>query len=253
MARTSVQPAPARQTGYHQVSQWPLQVLLFLLPAIAIYEVGTLLVARVAVEGQGPIIKVIAARSLLRGFFEPFGVTGYFLPGLVVVVVLLVWHFVRRDPVGWHPRMYGLMWLESAGWAALLFAIMAILVPRLAAAAGGVRIEDATVTERLVFSFGAGIYEELLFRVIGIALLHTILVDGLALPRKPGAVLTVGLSALAFALYHFSEANPFTWNRFFQYSLAGVAFSLLYVWRGFGIAVGTHALYDVLCTMFSRH
>jgi hypothetical protein len=32
--------------------------------------------------------------------------------------------------------------------------------------------------------------------------------------------------------------------------LAGICFSLVFIYRGFGIAAGSHALYDILMGMF---
>ena len=101
----------------------------------------------------------------------------------------------------------------------------------------------------LIFSIGAGIYEELLFRLIGIAVLHMILVDVLVFNEKLGAVAAIALSAMAFALYHFSEDNPFTWSKCLFYSGAGVYFAAVYVLRGFGIVAGTHAVYDVIVVL----
>jgi membrane protease YdiL (CAAX protease family) len=103
----------------------------------------------------------------------------------------------------------------------------------------------------VVFSLGAGIYEELLFRLIAIALLHGLLVDVLAMPQQYGAPTVVVLSAIAFALYHFDQFSamqwtPADWGRFAFYTLAGVYFAAIYMLRGFGIVAGAHAVYDIL-------
>jgi membrane protease YdiL (CAAX protease family) len=98
-----------------------------------------------------------------------------------------------------------------------------------------------------MLSLGAGLYEELLFRVL--------LVSGLALagrrllgwsPRAAGAV-AVGVSAVAFSAFHYvgPYGDPFTLPSFTFRALAGLAFSALYLTRGFGITAWTHALYDV--------
>ena len=44
--------------------------------------------------------------------------------------------------------------------------------------------------------------------------------------------------------------DPFRVDSFVFRTLAGVAFSALYVFRGFGITAWTHALYDVLVLIF---
>jgi len=99
----------------------------------------------------------------------------------------------------------------------------------------------------LMLSLGAGIYEELLFRVL--------LVTGLAVaaralagwsPRAAGIAATV-VGAAIFSAFHY--LGPYG-DRFQIYSfvfrmIAGLFFSALYLVRGFGITAWTHALYDV--------
>ncbi len=249
---------------YWHRTQRPLQALFFLLPMILLYELGTLIYATDHVQG---VTRYIYARSLLRDFFQWLGVTGYYLPGLIVVAVLGGLHLVERDPWRIEPRLYVMMWLESAVLALPLF-VLALLLFRQPAlrlmaqswidALTGTQFISASnaaaATQdgwqaRLVFSIGAGIYEELLFRLIAIALLHMIFVDVLALPKNVGATAAVVVSALAFALYHFSENNPFTWAKCAFYTGAGVYFAVVYVLRGFGIVAGTHAMYDVIVVL----
>ena len=97
-------------------------------------------------------------------------------------------------------------------------------------------------------SLGAGIYEELLFRVVLVGLLA---VAARALlgwrPLTAGAVATL-LGAAIFSAFHY--VGPYG-DRLELYSfafrmVAGLFFSALYLLRGFGITAWTHALYDVL-------
>lgn len=226
--------------GYWERTHWPLQSLYFLLPLLVFYELGTLWYATDRALG---VTSFIRARSLLDAFFHLFGVTGYYLPGVVVVVVLVCLHLVKPGPWKPQPRLLGLMWIEAAVLAVPLF-VFGLVFTRSPAAAG--MPLNPGWQAQVIFSIGAGIYEELLFRLIAIALLHLVLVDVLALPARYGAVGAIGLSAVAFALYHFSESNPFQLTKFIFYTIAGVYFAGVYVLRGFGIVAGTHALYDVL-------
>ncbi len=234
--------------GYWLCSQRPLQALVFLFPLLVFYEVGTLVFAT---EGAHGVTRSIYARSLLQDFFELLGASGYYLPGLIVVVLLLSWHLVQRDPWRIQPRLYGLMWGESMLLALPLF-VFAMVVFREPTAAGAPAMALAGTEAtggwqtQLVLSIGAGIYEELLFRLIAIALLHLLLVDVLALPEQAGAAAAIAVSALAFALYHFSADNPFTISKCLFYGGAGVYLAGVYVLRGFGIVAGTHAAYDVM-------
>jgi len=236
-------------TSYWQLSQRPLQSLVFLLPMMVLYEVGTILFASDPTTGT---TQFIYARSLLQDFFDWFGVTGYYLPGIITVTVLLTWHIVRRDP--WDVDLRACFWMavETLLLALPLFVFALVLfrAPNASAIVPGIgQAAMPTWQQQLVFSIGAGIYEELLFRLIAIALLHMLLVDALALPEKWGATLAVMISAGLFALYHFSESNPFTWGKCLFYTGAGVYFAAVYVLRGFGVVAGTHAVYDVLVVL----
>ncbi len=241
---------------YWKRSQFPLQALLFLLPLLVIYELA---LPYVVSNGVQHVVSDIYARRLLSRFFEMLGVAAYHLPALIIVVVLLCWHVARRDPWCFRPRLYVGMWCESLVLALPLcaFAIMLQLCGALPDAADGLAATTGAADDwkaRMIFAIGAGIYEELLFRLIAISLLHMVLIDVLALPKRSGTLVVVGLSALAFGLYHFPTYNFLDWDagqwgRLVFYTGAGVYFAVLFVVRGFGIVAGTHAMYDVLVVL----
>ena len=56
------------------------------------------------------------------------------------------------------------------------------------------------------------------------------------------------LTSLLFSAAHYVGpcGDPFRWLTFLFRFLAGVFFAVLFRYRGFGIAAGTHAFYDVL-------
>lgn len=261
-------------TSYWDRTQWPLQSLYFLLPLLVGYEIGAVVFAP---EG-GERLPHIYAERMLGQFFQWVGVTGYYLPGVATVLVLLCLHFVRRDPWRPEPRLYGAMLIESAVLASPLF-VFSIMMTRpppesavvfsdaigwltggefsglmLASTANAATGLDGVSSwrEGVVFAVGAGIYEELVFRLIVIAAAHILLSDLLALPTSWSAAGAIGISAIAFALYHpFASHLPWQWDgrewgRFGFYTLAGLYFAAIYVYRGFGIVAATHALYDVM-------
>ncbi len=256
---TPSHPVSNAYAGYWDRAQWPLQGLYFLLPLLVLYEIGTLMGAPEGSERLPPIL----AESVLGIGFEKLGITGVYLPAIIVLVVLFCMHLVRRDPWRPEPKLYAVMWFEAIVWALPLFVFSLILVRELSEA--GLQVVAGTGSEAgwnmplwlkdMVFSVGAGIYEELLFRLIGIALLHMLLVDVLALPEKYGGGGAIVITALAFALYHFVISNPDAWSGyafkelnkglFAFYFLAGIYLAMIYVTRGFGLVVGTHALYDI--------
>jgi membrane protease YdiL (CAAX protease family) len=110
----------------------------------------------------------------------------------------------------------------------------------------------------VVAYLGAGVYEELIFRMIALSVLVAI-IKSCGCSTKTSWCLSVSLSSVAFAAAHYqfqfgavgsewmsSGFDGFVWSTFvFRFS-AGVLFCLLFLFRGFGIAVGAHALYDIL-------
>ncbi len=260
-------PQQVRVTSYWERTQWPLQSLYFLLPLLIVYEVGAVALAP---EGNARLPPIIAERMLGQAFAW-LGWYGYYLPGLATVLALLGIHLVRRDPWRPEPLLCGAMAVESAALALPLF-VFSVMLSRgpaeaaagfepLAMLAGGAGAGSGGATgfeavgswpAGAVFSIGAGIYEELVFRLLGIVLVHTLLADLLGVKHKPAAAAAVAVSAVAFALYHpFDGYNPLRWSsrevgHFVFYTLAGLYFAAIYVYRGFGIVAATHAIYDVL-------
>jgi hypothetical protein len=103
---------------------------------------------------------------------------------------------------------------------------------------------------QLMVSLGAGIYEELLFRVI---LVGALFKAGQLLGWKPltaGVVATLA-GALIFSAFHYigPYGDRLELTSFAFRAIAGVLFSGLYLLRGLGITAWTHALYDVFLSL----
>ncbi|HRP61980.1 MAG TPA: CPBP family glutamic-type intramembrane protease [Phycisphaerales bacterium] len=253
--------------GYWDVSKRPLQILVFLLPLIIAYELGLALLLR---TDAGVLTN--AAHLRLIEFFEAFGIgatRGLYLGGIVIVVVLLAWHVLTREPwrVSW--RAAGLMAIESmvlvmplivvgqfivrfagAGEAApdVDHATMAAMFPATALAGSAQQVSDLDVWSRLAISVGAGLYEELVFRMLLIAMLHTLLVDVVKASSGLSAVIAIAVSAAAFAYYHplASASTGMFIPMVLFYFIAGAYFGAIYFVRGFGIVVAVHALYNIV-------
>ena len=224
---------------YWDRSQWPLQSLYFLLPLLVAYEIG----AVTLLSGTQ-----LTANRLLGQFFALFGVTGVHLPAIAVIGSLMGMHLARKkDPWVPEPRLYLVMLIESMLLALPLFILASVLVREPIAGASLTAGQWTDLKQKLVIALGAGIYEELLFRLVGIALVHLIAKDLLSLPEEVCTISAVALSSLGFALIHFIGGdNAFSMGKMIFYTVAGVYFAAIYLGRGFGIVVAVHALYDVL-------
>ena len=134
--------------------------------------------------------------------------------------------------------------LSAGGLIAAATQVVLGGVVRMAADQGS--ITQLPILDGVVLSLGAGIYEELLFRVLLTGGLFALLL-AMGVRRTTSGIIAVVVSAFIFSAFHYigPYAYPLELNSFTFRFLAGLAFSALYMVRGFGVAAWTHALYDV--------
>jgi hypothetical protein len=230
---------------YFTATQHPWSCLVFVLPLLAIYEVGILWIA-----STEPDTLRNGADTWLRWALDALGLRQLFWVPVLVAALLFVWGWLRRQdrPGEMLPVWMG-MAVESAVFALGLWGISAGLKPlrgHLGIQVGSLpQVEPAF--ERAISYLGAGIYEELLFRV----LLFTALVWLLrsAAVGRGLAILVAGTTAaLVFAYAHHLGPNGEEFDNyvFFFRTVAGLYFTFVFQLRGFGVTVGAHALYNVL-------
>ena len=100
--------------------------------------------------------------------------------------------------------------------------------------------------QNLALSIGAGLFEEIIFRVILLNLLFWLLIP-LFKKKLVATVLSVLLASFLFSLSHYVGTMADTWQLYsfmFRWA-AGLLFTVLYFVRGFAITAYTHALYDI--------
>jgi len=231
---------------YWGVSRTPLTSLVFSLPLVAAYEGGVLLLGRGTPRNGADV--------WLRHLLDGLGFGAYFLLPVLWAIGLLAWHHVAHER--WRCSVGVLLGMaaESLLWAFLLIALARLqermwpLDPGLgavirAAAAGPLE----GLAERFVGYCGAGLYEEVLFRLV---LLPAViwLLDKAGLTRFGAAVWGVLLTSLLFSAAHYVGplGDSFAAYSFVFRTIAGIFFSIVFLVRGFGIAAGTHAAYDFL-------
>lgn len=233
MARKQKSPKPP--TRGHLVK--PLDALFFLLPLIIFYELASIIHPD----------RVIAF-DLLHKFIELFGPIGAWAPGLMVVVVLISTQIASGEPwtISW--QRVGLMYVEAIVLAGPLF-LLSRAIPFQAGVA-----PSTYALDQFAMGIGAGIYEELVFRLILITLLMMIGMDLLRLERKGVAVAAVILSSVAFAAHHHRPigTEPFELVPFVFRTFAGVYLAIIFWYRGYGAAAGCHAAYNVMLGVTER-
>jgi membrane protease YdiL (CAAX protease family) len=239
---------PARSTlrDYAAESARPLVCLAFIAPLLVVYELGGLLL--------GPHALRNGADSWLRLTLESIGFGQYFLLPILTCGLLLGWHHMRQDTWRFDVGTLSVMFLESTLCAFALFGLAHLHHACLARVPAVITPDPAegallVTASRLVAYCGAGIYEELLFRLM---LLPAVagLCQLVGLSRRSSWLTSIVATSLFFSAAHYHgftvAGYAFDWYSFSFRFAAGLAFSALFVLRGFGIVVGTHAIYDIL-------
>tara|TARA_B100000401_G_C52657433_1_gene648506 strand:- start:549 stop:878 length:330 start_codon:yes stop_codon:yes gene_type:complete len=106
--------------------------------------------------------------------------------------------------------------------------------------------------EGIYLSIGAGIWEELLFRYIMISSLLFIFNKAMYDFSLISYILIIVFASTLFSYYHFIGAVPelINFSIFIYRFVAGIILSVIFIFRGLGIAVYTHTFYDLYLVVF---
>jgi membrane protease YdiL (CAAX protease family) len=223
-----------------------LSNLILIFPLLIAYQLGVLVTY--------PMLNGVDFVSAF--LFGTLGFTQlqYLIFVVAVVVAFLIALFALKRHQRFHPRVVVPILLESTIYAlsmgTLIFLVMTKVLgiaPALAAA-----LERQGVVSRFVMSLGAGVYEEIVFRLGllgGLAALFGKVFGWRRVLAVPAAFV---LSALAFsAVHHIGPlGDPVSLDVFTFRVLAGIFFGLLFWFRGLAVAVYTHAFYDLYVLLF---
>ncbi|NOX56850.1 MAG: CPBP family intramembrane metalloprotease [Planctomycetes bacterium] len=242
---------PRTSQEYWFQSRYPLACLVFLLPLLATYELGVLVLG-----GDRADTLRNGADFWLRDLLQLAGLHQPYLLPVLVVALLLGWHTLGKYP--WRVSLDTLLGMlaESIlfGFCLIVIAQLQDLAFRYLATPAAIPSQAVVLSPfqwqlaaQVVAFLGAGIYEEVMFRLLLLPLCFVIL-RLLLVPRNWAAGLSILATSLLFSAAHYLGATgeAFLWSTFVFRTLAGLFFALLFVFRGFGITVGSHAAYDLL-------
>ena len=232
-SRSSVpkMPKAGGSNDYSNESVRPLVMLAFLVPFVLIHEVGVRLYHT-----------EVAAFTIISRLMANVGLYGRGVPPLLLILTLLAWHLWRRDRWSVSARVLAGMAGESLLFAFPLFGISYLchsFLPLVVANRHG-------LGSMWALSLGAGVYEELVFRLYLCTLLSLIAQSVFALKGMACTVTVVVVCSVLFSLYHYMGEEHFTLFGFVFRALAGGYFAALLAVRGYGITAGAHAFYDVI-------
>jgi membrane protease YdiL (CAAX protease family) len=238
--KRSLLPARSELRGYHRATRTATYGFLAALPLLVMYEVAILFVGRGIRVGADVWMKTLLA---------VLGPTGWAAIGVTVMVaglVILWYERHRRPPL--RARYFGWLLGESLVYAVVLaFLVSGVVGILFMTASPLAQLHTLPLPTQLALSLGAGLYEELVFRVIlvgGLFLLTRLLMKD----RRHAYLVSALVGAGIFSWVHYIGpfGDPFTVASFTFRFLFGLALNGVFLLRGFAAAAWTHALYDVL-------
>ncbi len=218
-----------------QRSSDPLTACVLVLPLLMLYNAGLVLTEWGALNG---------ADFITRSIVEQLGPSGFLMFQAVVGIAFLMALFhlrrMRQIRLGDYIPLLG----ESIFYAVTMGTVILHVMNRSDILAVGAQAAPDWL-RMLTISAGAGVHEELVFRLLLIPALLFFLRRTAGMSMGAAAVVAVTLSSLGFALAHYVGPEVFSPFTFAYRTMAGLWFATLFLFRGFAVAVYTHCMYDV--------
>jgi hypothetical protein len=269
VATEDLLPQAQETRSYLRETAQPIYSALLILPFLVVYELGLIFLRSDVING-GDAILLNLGGPLMR----MLGMHGSLVSLLVLGIYFVVLQFKKSGSLLIRPSSLGVAFLECMLYGLLLFTLLGLLVKHLpgasteaprprtmASAVVNDRIEAASATSPVaaaanrqvyqpglkdfVLYCGAGIYEELVFRVLLLGLLMLVFTKLFHMEHAYAAVWSTVIGAVIFSAFHHIGGERFALNPFSQRVFAGVFFSALYFTRSFGVAAASHAFYDI--------
>lgn len=280
--------ALAAKSGYFVRTARAVYALVFLLPFIVLYEVLVFLVnpqllSEPVSNVRGAVVSFIWVQNFLHYLGMDTKVAWFFAP-VVIIMILLMLQLASRQ--SWKVKFADIPVMAGE---CLIFAIpliiLALVLNRapnqqqsavnnfntvITCSANSSDVADENQNDQsgssqeiyvnLLTGIGAGIYEELIFRLILIGLSMIFFETVLGIRHVRAVIISVIISSVLFSLHHHfvflngqftRTADILTMTRFAFRTIAGIFFAIIFAVRGFGIAAGTHAFYDIIATLLN--
>ena len=186
------------------------------------------------------------ADVLIRNLLESMGLLGIYSTGIVLFIGFFLVLFLQRKTLmgtTFNKEFLPFMILESLLWGLVLYISMGVLRQSVFANPSG-----KIWFGQIVMSLGAGIYEEILFRLLLVTIISIVLKLIFNWKEPICQFYSILIAACLFSLFHFVGVYADTPDislfliRFF----GGCFLGSLFLLRGFGITAYTHCLYDFI-------
>ena len=209
------------------------------LPLLVIYEI-------LIVLSQSPYWGIRNAADVwIRTFLMAFDLQAQHITFVLIGISLVLIPIAksRANGIKLKANYFALMFAECLAFSLVIGVVLQSILRLSGLSSGG---PGSGLMQNLALSVGAGLFEEIIFRVILLNLLF-LLLSPLFKKKVVAAVVSVLLASFLFSLSHYVGTMADTWQLYsfmFRWA-AGLFFTVLYFVRGFAITAYTHALYDI--------
>jgi len=203
-----------------------------------LYEVGIFFSGSEVKNAADVIVK-----TPLHLFGRNWALVFNLLVGVGVVLSLLY----AGNGRGVYFGMFLPMFLESLLYALLMGPAINFLLQDVLSVPLAIPFYTEKVLQTIL-AIGAGVYEEILYRLLLLSVLYYILHKALKFKEWFSSLAAIVLGAAVFsAVHHIGPmSETFRGDTFLFRFVAGIILSTIFILRGLGIAVYTHAIYDVI-------
>ena len=226
-------------SNYWRYSRSAYYSAIAALPLLVIYEI-------LIVLSQSPYWGIRNAADVwIRTFLMAFDLQAQHLTFVLIGISLALIPIAKSRARGikLKANYFALMFAECLAFSLVLGVVLQSILRLGGLSSGG---PGSGLMQNLALSVGAGLFEEIIFRVILLNLLF-LLLSPLLKKKVVAAVFSVLLASFLFSLSHYVGTMADTWQLYsfmFRWA-AGLLFTVLYFVRGFAITAYTHALYDI--------
>ena len=226
--------------SYWKVTKNIYYSLLFIFPMLFLYEI----MCWIQFAGKSAEIRN-GADVFLRQFIMGFGRHSESIYGLLLIIVFCGIMIINRNMLkNGRLKFTFLIYMlaESLLWSLGFLIMMGVFESIILSI-----LERNIIPEQFYLAIGAGIWEELLFRVGTIGLCLILLTKFLKYNVIYSSLIAILFAAVLFSLFHYIGpfGDIFTYKSFYIRTWAGIFLGSLYLFRGLGITVYTHIFYDM--------
>ncbi len=185
-----------------------------------------------------------APEAWVRNSLNFLGISHYTISFLMLGVAIVAVPLFYDSSVVLKKRIVVLMIVESVVWGVISGLLIQFVMSKLLFMTGSI---TGSLIGDLGLAIGAGLFEELLFRVVLTTLLIRLALQFIKV-RWVSILFAIIVASFLFSTAHYvgSVADTFELYSFLFRFFAGIWFTTLYSTRGFAIVCMAHAFYDIL-------